>query len=296
MKAFVTGSTGFLGHGTVSALLESGHKARCMVRIKSQSKTPQGGGIEKFVVDYVNSGRLAQGVKDCDAVFNLTGIIREFPNKRVTFQSVHVDFTRNLLEACKAMGVKRYMHMSALGVDSGLDVGYNNSKLAAEKLVRESGLDWTIFRPSLIFGPGDRFAVEFAGWMKTRRPIPVIGKGDYRLMPVGRTDLCRGMVKLIDFKDSFGQIYNIGGAQTLNYMEILDIIEKAASANKMVIKMPAGSIMFIAGILGRFKSFPATKDMIKMLLKESVTAETKFWEHTGISPQKLEDGLPEYLV
>ena len=295
MKAFVTGSTGFLGQGTVNALLESGHQVRCMIRIKSRSKAPESENIEKFIVDYMNSGRLAQGVKGCGAVFNLTGIIREFSKDNTTFQAVHVDFTRDLIEACKIAGVKRYMHMSALGVDSGLDVGYNTSKLAAEKLVRESGLDWTIFRPSLIFGPGDRFAVEFAGWMKTKRPIPVIGKGDYRLMPVSRTDLCRGMVKLIDYKDSIGQIYNIGGPQTLSYMEILGIIENAASAKKFVIKMPSRLIMFIAGIMGRFKSFPATKDMIKMLLKESMTDDTKFWEHTGIKPEKLEDGLPDYL-
>ena len=295
MKAFVTGSTGFLGQGTVQALTEAGHQVRCMIRIKSRASTPAGDNIEKFIVDYMNTGRLMQAVKDCDIVFNHTGIIREFPQKNITFQAVHVDFTRDLIEACKAMGVKRYMHMSALGVDSGLDTGYYNSKLEAEKIVRESGLDWTIYRPSVIFGRGDKFAYEFAGWMKSKRPIPVIGKGDYRLMPVSRADLCKGMVKLIDNADSFGHIYNIGGAQKLTYIQVLDIIEKAALARKFIIRIPAHIMLLIAGIMGRFKSFPASRDMVRMLLAESVTNDTSFWEHTGISPDKLETLLPQYL-
>lgn len=284
-----------MGHGTVGALTEAGHEVRCMVRRKSLGKAPEGEGVEKFVVDFVNAGRLAQGMEGCEAVFNLAGIIRDFPDEGTTFRKVHIDFTRQLIDACEAAGVKRYLHMSALGVDSGLKVGYNTSKLAAENIVRESGLEWTIFRPSLIFGPGDRFAVEFAGWMRRGRPIPVIGRGDYRLMPVGRTDLCRGMVKLISNENSIGKTYNIGGPERLSYIDILRIIEKSSGAKMRLVKLSAFLIESAAAVMGGFRWFPASKDMIRMLLKESITEEADFWRDTGIQARKLADALPEYL-
>ncbi len=295
MKFLVAGATGFLGQGFTEAALSAGHNVRTLIRWRSWKKAVEREGVENFQYHSPNVGRFRQGLEGCDAAVNVAGIIREFPGKKTTFQRVHIEFTRILVEAMKEAGVKRYFHMSALGVDSGLQIGYNTSKLAAENIVRESGLDWTIFRPSLIFGPGDRFAVEFAGWIHKGLPIPVIGKGDYRLTPLSRSDLCRGMVKLAEDAKSFGKTYNIGGPQKLSYLEILRIIEKAAGRKMRLAKTPAGLVMLGAKILGRFHWFPATADMVKQLLKESVTDETDFWEDTEITPQTLEAALSEYM-
>ena len=295
MRAFVTGGSGFLGKGATQALAEAGWQARCMVRGHGEKPIYECGYSEKFVVFDPTVGRLTQGIEGCDVVFNLAGIIREFPGKGITFQKAHIDLTRNLIEACETAGVSRYLHMSALGVDCGLNIGYNTSKLEAEKIVRESGLDWTIFRPSLIFGPGDRFAVEFAEWIKKGLPIPVIGKGDYRLMPLSRIDLCRGMVKQISDKASINKTYNIGGPEKLSYIEILKIIEQAAGRKMRLVKIPAGLITLGAKLMGRFAWFPASVDMIKQLLEESVTDEDDFWKETGIIPEKLEDAIGEYV-
>ncbi len=295
MRAFVSGGNGFLGQGMTSALLDAGWQVRCQVRRRGKSVFGEICGVEKFVATEQAVGRFAQGMQGCEVVFNLVGIIREFPGKGVTFRKAHPVFTGKLLEACQQAGVKRYIHMSALAVDSGLQIGYNISKMASEKLVRESGLNWTIVRPSLIFGPGDRFAVEFADWIKKGVPIPVIGKGDYRLMPVSRKDLCRGMEKLIGQQESFGKIYNIGGAEKMSYMEILRVIEKAAGRKAKLLKMPVGLILLGAKMLGRFPWFPATVDMIKQLLEESITEDRDFWRATGIQPVKLEDEIGEYV-
>jgi len=295
MRAFITGGNGFLGQGMTSALLDAGWQVRSAVRKRGKSVFGEERGVEKFVATEQSVGRFAQGMQGCDVVFNFVGIIREFPGKGVTFQKAHPEFTGKLLEACKQASVKRYIHMSALAVDSGLLIGYNISKLASEKLVRESGLDWTIMRPSLIFGPGDRFAVEFAGWIKQGIPIPVIGKGDYRLMPVSRKDLCRGMEKLSGLEASFGRIYNIGGAKRMTYLQILEVIEQAAGRKARLLKMPAGAMMLGAKMLGRFPWFPATDSMIKQLLEESITDDTDFWMVTGIKPVKLEEEINEYV-
>ena len=185
--------------------------------------------------------------------------------------------------------------MSVLAVDSGLNIPYNTSKLESEAMVRESGLDWTIVRPSLIFGPGDRFAVEFADWMRKGVPIPLIGQGDYRLTPVSRNDLCCGMVEIIKKESAFGQIYDIGGPLQQTYLEILRLIEKAAGRKARLIKVPAPLIIAAAKLLGRFPWFPATADMIRQLISGSVTDDTEFWNITGIDPQPLAKELGDYV-
>jgi NADH dehydrogenase len=289
MKLFITGGNGFLGQGLAVAGISAGYQARCMVR--RDRKKPITQGAERFVVDYANSGRLAQGMQGCSAVLNAVGIIREFPSKGITFRKAHIDFTRDLISACKEAGVKRYLHISVLGVDSELKVPYNTTKLASEQLVRESGLDWTIFRPSLIFGPGDRFAVEFAGWIKKGLPIPLIGDGKYLLSPVSRADLCRGMVKFIEDQHSYNKTYSIGGPEILSYVEILKIIEKTAGRKMRPLKIPSGLLIAVASIFGRYKSFPASADMIKQLIKGNYTDNPEFWNDTGIEPMNFEQGI-----
>ena len=296
MKSFVTGGNGFLGQGMTKALLEAGFEVRCLVRNKNYRIFGEDKGVEKFTASDNHSGRFSQGMSGCAAVFNLVGIIRELPGNGVTFKKAHPEFTALLIEACKEAGVKRYLHMSVLAVDSGLDIGYNNSKLEAEKLVRESGLDWTIVRPSLIFGAGDRFAVEFAEWMKKGVPIPVIGRGDYRLTPVSRRDLCNGLARIVNDPKTFGETYDIGGPLKQTYLEILRIIEKTVGKKARLVKIPAAFMIPTAKLLGRFPWFPATADMIKQLMKESVTDDKRFWEVNGIEPCSLEDEIGEYVV
>jgi NADH dehydrogenase len=289
MKLFITGGNGFLGQGIASAGISAGYQARCMVR-RDRTK-PIVEGAERFVVDYANVGRLAQGMQGCSAVFNAVGIIREFPAKGATFQKAHIDFTRDLISACKEASIRRYLHISVLGVDSDLKIPYNTTKLESERMVRESGLDWTIFRPSLIFGPGDRFAVEFAEWIKKELPIPLIGSGKYLLSPVSRQDLCRGMINLIEDKRSIGKTYHIGGPEILSYFDILKIIEKTAGKRMRLLRLPSALLIAIASLLGRFACFPATADMIRQLIKGNYTSDREFWKDTGITPIKFEEGI-----
>jgi len=295
MKIFITGGNGFLGKGMTSALLDAGFEVRSQVRGNRKPIFGEDRGVERFTTNEMLTGRFAQGMQDCSAVFNLVGIIREFPGRGVTFKKAHPKFTRLLVDACKLAGVKRYLHMSVLAVDSGLDIPYNTSKLESEAVVRESGLDWTLVRPSLIFGPGDRFAAEFADWMRRGVPIPLIGKGDYRLMPVSRNDLCGGMVEIIEDDSTFSQTYNIGGPLQQTYLEILRGIEKTAGRKARLIKVPAPLIITAAKLLGRFPWFPATADMIRQLISGSVTNDTEFWKVTGIDPRPLAEELSEYV-
>lgn len=289
MLVFVAGSTGFLGRRMVKALVERGHKVRCLVRGGSEHKLPDISGIERFITNFSNTGRLAQGMEGCDAVVNSVGIIREFPRKGITFHNVHIDFTGMMLEAAVEAGVNMFIYVSALGADTGPRTGYNISKLEAEKLVGESVLNWTILRPSVIFGQGDAFTDYFARQIQKRLPIPLIGGGRYLLQPVSVEDLAEGCARLIDNDFSYGRIYNIGGNYKLAFIEIIDLIAEAGGKMAIKVRVPIGLIKFAAVVLGGFKWFPISKGQVDMLTSGNVTSDDDFWRHSGIHPRTFRE-------
>ena len=177
MKIFIAGGTGFVGGHLVRALLKNGHSVRTLVHGRSTNS----GEVEQIAGDVTRFETLEQGLSGCDAVINLVGIIREFPSRGITFERLHVQATANLLAAAASNGIRRYLQMSALGSRPAAVSGYHQTKWRAEELVRGSGLDWTIFRPSLIFGPHDAFINMLAVQLRLAPIMPVIGSGSYRL-------------------------------------------------------------------------------------------------------------------
>ena len=177
MKVFVTGGTGFVGREVVSKLLTAGHNIRCLVRTGSDSKLPQDEALEPFTGDATETDTLIGALEGCDPVIHLIGIIREFPGRGVTFERQHVVATRNIINLTVESGVRRYLHMSANGADEKGETGYQTSKWEAELIVRESGLDWTIFRPSIIFGCESEFVKMMVSMVKSLPVVPVIGSG-----------------------------------------------------------------------------------------------------------------------
>jgi NADH dehydrogenase len=183
-RVFVTGATGFVGRAVVQALRAEGYCVRCLVRRGSEPDLRGLEAIERVEGDVLASRSLADGMEGCHSVVHLVGIIREYPARGVTFERVHVEGTRNVLEAATTAGVQRYLHMSALGTRPGARARYHTTKWAAEEAVRAGTLPWTIFRPSVIYGRGDGFVTMLARMIQRLTVIPVIGDGRQRLQPV----------------------------------------------------------------------------------------------------------------
>jgi uncharacterized protein YbjT (DUF2867 family) len=173
MQIFVTGSTGFVGSEVVRQLAAAGHQVVALVRPGSEGKLEKNPGIKIHPGDVTDPDSLSEGMRDCEAVIHLVGIIREIPGKGVTFERLHVAGTANVLRAASATGIDRYLHMSANGAKAEGGTEYQRTKWLAEQAVRGSALKWTIFRPSLIFGPGsDLFSISpAAGGTGTGGPI-----------------------------------------------------------------------------------------------------------------------------
>lgn len=218
---FITGATGFVGNHLVKTLLVFDQKVRCLVRPGSESRLHYPAQIVK---GDVFSPNLAEKMRGCKAVIHLIGIIREFAKKNITFKRLHIVATQRAIEAAKKAGIKKFIHMSALGTGPHAISNYHKTKWQAERLVQQSGLVYTIFRPSVIYGPYDHFTTPLAQIIKYSPFIPIIGDGLYRLQPVHVNTVALAFTLALYLDNTHNQIYEIGGPQALTYREIVDTI------------------------------------------------------------------------
>jgi NADH dehydrogenase len=292
MKIFISGATGFVGGHLCRELFSRGHA----LRLLSHRRTVSGlDGAEYVPGDATSAEDCIKAAAGCDAVINLVGIIREYPGQGVTFERLHIEVTRNMTSAAGQNGIKRYLHMSALGSRPGAVSGYHRSKYEAEELVVASGLDYTIFRPSMIFGPKDAFVNMLAGFIKSFSAVPVIGDGKYRLQPISADDVARCFAIALEKPETIRSSYNICGPDRLNYLEIVDAVAKALGRHFVLkIKNPLTLMQFVTPLLEKFPFYPVTSDQITMLLEESICDGS--WKSTfGFEPVGFEEGIITYL-
>lgn len=292
MKIFISGGTGFVGGHLCRELLSRGHQLRLLVH---SARTENTAGIEQFPGDVTDRGRCIAGASGCDAVINLVGIIREFPGRGVTFKQLHEEATANMLAAAGENGIRRYLQMSALGSRPQAVSGYHRSKYAAEEMVVASGLESTIFRPSLIFGSGDAFVNMLAGYIRSFGIVPVIGNGLYRLQPIAAGDVARCFALALEMPGTIGQVYTLCGPDRLTYLELVDTIGRAMGRRFVLkVKNPLSLMKLVTPLLEGLPFFPLTSDQITMLLEESICDGS--WRETfGFEPTGFEEGIGRYL-
>ncbi|RNB52545.1 complex I NDUFA9 subunit family protein [Brevibacillus gelatini] len=271
MKVFLTGATGFVGKGVLQRLLADGHDAVCLARPGSKDKLRAErtgpGRVYLAEGDILDVESLKSAMAGCEAVIHLVGIIREQPGKGITFSKIHVEGTKNVLEAAKQAGVRRFIHMSALGSRPNATSAYHRTKYEAEQLVRASGIPYVIFQPSVIFGPGDEFVNMLADLV--RMPAtPVIGDGSYPLQPVARKTVADVFVQALSLPDATNQTFETGGPDRLTYAEILDAIGEAIGKKRVrKIHIPLALIKPVVNMLEGFSFFPITNTQLTMLLE-----------------------------
>lgn len=291
-RIFVTGGTGFVGRNVVRALLAHGFLVRCLVRPGSEGQLKGFESIDRVPGDALRPEGLAACAEGCSAIVHLVGIIRERRARGITFERLHVQATANMLAVAKEAGVKRYLQMSALGTRAGARSRYHQSKWRAEAAVRESGIDWTIFRPSIIFGPGDDFVSVLARMIRRLPVVPVLGDGLYRLQPIGVDQVADGFARALRLQPSVGQTYEVGGPVAYAFVELLDAIGAALGRQRVrKMRVPLGPVKLATRMLQWLPLFPLTMDQIAMLEEENVADPARFFADFGLTPQPLADGL-----
>lgn len=323
----VTGATGFVGRSLVRELLSRGHRVRGLVRDARKAKAvlPVSDRLELVTGTVHDGSSPASLLKGCDSCINLIGIIREVRGKKhgeqpQTFERMHVGATRILLEACMAMGVKRYVQMSSLGADPDGKAPYQRTKYQAEELVRASGLDWTIFRPTFIHGPDgelvamihDMASGQIAPWyfmpyfarevVDQSVPLGPSHLESARLQPVAIDDVVQCFAECLDRPVSIGEVYNLTGPDTLTWPELFafyrDIIP-GTNPGMPIAPLPGqiGAIAAtVAGKLGLGGLLPFDAGQALMSMEDSTAEHHKVKAHLDHTPKSFRETAEVYAA
>lgn len=243
MKVLLSGASGFVGREVLRQLVTDGHSVRVLTRDPHHCEALRKEfSVEIFHGNLLHRPTLDGCMAEVDAVVHLVGIIAEEGEN--TYERVHVTGTQNLLAEAKKAKVKRFVHMSAIGAREGARSAYHQTKWAAEETVRASGLDWTIFRPSIIYGPGDAFVNLFA--KMTRCPysifqfftLPLIGSGYAHLQPISVDDVARSFSRSLTKPESVKKIYDLCGPAPLRLRDILRTIAEVEGHEVVELEPP----------------------------------------------------------
>jgi len=305
VKVSLIGGTGFVGSYIVDRLVESGHTPRLLVRPGSASRVEQSESCELVSGDVDDPNAVAECLAGADAVVYLIGILREFPERRISFDGVQFRGVQRVIAVAQEGRVRRFLLMSANGVRAG-GTPYQSTKYMAEEAVRSSGLDWTIFRPSVIFGD-PRGRMEFCTQLRREiidSPLPAplfyggllpFGAGTFELSPVHVADVADAFVRALEMPETVGHSFQLCGPDRLTWKRILTTIASAVGKTKPMLPAPAILIKAVASLLDRRPWFPITRDQIAMLLEGNVCDESGAFAILGIEPTRFDEVSLGYL-
>ncbi len=238
----VIGGAGFIGRHIVSRLIDRGLKVTVPVRRRSRAghliTLPA---IEVIEADVHDDGVVQRLVAGRDAVINLVGILQGSRGSPYgpEFARAHVELPRRIARSCETNQVRRYLHMSALGADSRGPSMYQRSKGDGEAAVRTSPLDWTIFQPSVVFGPEDRFLNTFATLARWAPVLPIAHAGA-RFQPIFVGDVADAFTNALDDPATYRRTYELVGPRIYTLRELVQYAARAAGHERAVIGLPAG--------------------------------------------------------
>ncbi|ELZ57401.1 MULTISPECIES: complex I NDUFA9 subunit family protein [Halorubrum] len=275
MKVLVAGGTGFIGSYLCRALAEDGHAVTALSR--SPEETPEGvTGVSGDVTDH---GSIESAVEGHDAVVNLVALSPLFEPEggNRMHDRIHRGGTENLVRAAEDGGVERFVQLSALGADPNGDTAYIRAKGEAEAIVRESDLDWAIFRPSVVFGEGGEF-VSFTkrlkGMFAPGVPLyPLPGGGKTRFQPIHVEDLVPMIAAAVTEEEHAGETYEIGGPEVLTLRQVTDLVYEAERKGVTILPLPMPLAKIGLSVLGAVPGFPMGPDQYRSLKFDNTTAD-----------------------
>jgi uncharacterized protein YbjT (DUF2867 family) len=295
----VLGGTGFVGRALAAKLARSGYAIRIPTRSRQRARKllvlP---GLELVQADVHEADQLTSVLSGCDAVINLIGILNERGHDGSGFQHVHVTLVEKLMAACRRLGVKRLLQMSALKANAERGPSlYLTTKGQAEQVIQNQAGDsihYTIFRPSVIFGPEDTFINRFAGMLRMSPVLPV-ARPEARFAPVYVADVAEAFVRALPDSRTFGLTYELCGPDVCTLEEILYYICRELGIHRAIVGLP--------GPLGRLQAWigeyllpgkPFSRDNYRSLTVASVCRENGFLS-LGIVPKPMHAIVGSYL-
>ncbi len=298
----VTGASGFVGSHALPALLAAGHRVVALVRAPEDAEGVLGrlepgrrDQVEIRTGDVNRSETLPAALAGVDGVLHLVAIPRDYRGG-ADLRLVNTEGTRALVVAMAAAGVRRLVHMGAMGVTDDPDLHYASSKARAEAIVAASGLDWTILKPSLQFGPGDGFFNIVANLVRLSPGIvPVPGDGRSRFQPIHADDVARVAVAAFADPTTIGEAFELGGPRYWTYREITAEVLTALDKRRLIVPVPVPLIRLVAGAseFVRFP-FPVATDQLRQLRLDNIGPIGLIPARFGFEPRDMAGAL-DYL-
>jgi uncharacterized protein YbjT (DUF2867 family) len=289
----VIGGSGFVGRHVAHQLCARTYRVTLPTRDRERVKDdliplPTADVITADVHDEETLMRLMRG---CGAVVNLVGVLHGGRGK-ASFEQAHVELARKVVDACHRSGIRRLVHMSALNADPAGPSAYLRTKGEAEKIVRDSGLDWTIFRPSVIFGREDRFLNLFAK-LQSVLPVVALASPKAKFQPVYVEDVAAAIVESVQRLESFGQTYELVGPKVYTLRELVEYVGRVTGHRRPIIGLGPMLSHLQAFALELAPGKLMSRDNVKSMKVDSVSRDTLPF---GVTPTVLEAVAPTWLA
>ena len=305
MKVALFGGTGFVGSYLVDELLRQGHHPVLLVRPGNHGKVVQAAKCTLVQGDIADEAAIRKTLQDAHAIIYNIGILREYPGRGVTYRALHYEGVRRVVDQAEAAGVKRFVLMSANGVKAD-GTGYQRTKFMAEQYLAGSGLEWTVFRPSVLFGD-PRGRMEFATQLYQdviRSPLPAplffpgllpVDAGQFRMAPIHVRDVATMFVKSLDMQHTAGRIFALGGAEAITWKDILRTIAQATGGSQWALPAPVLLVKGLATLLDQFAFFPVTRDQLTMLMEGNTCDGQPAFDTFAVEPSPFNPDSLSYL-
>jgi len=313
-NVMLTGATGFVGRAVVRELLAKGLRPVCLVRsaekLRAQHREVDPKRFTPIVGSLKDRGALREAAEQSQAAIHLVGIIVARPLRGQTFAAIHNRGTVYVVDAVQQAGIRRYAHMSALGTRAGAVSPYHRTKWAAEEYVRRSGLDWTIFRPSLIHGPEGEFMQLMKRFMCGFVPpvIPYFGSGQAKVQPVSVKDVAACFVRSLAEPETIGREIPLGGHKAQSWVELYNAcraLMPGAKHWKPIVSQPVSIAKFTATlgqplmalaetIVPSMRVFRFDAGQVAMSQEDSTCDHTIAERAFGLQMSSFEDELASY--
>jgi NADH dehydrogenase len=305
MKVTVFGGTGYVGGYLIDELLDKGHHPVLLVRPGSRHKVRHRERCTLIDGDIASPETIRTALSGTDAVIYNIGILREFPSSGVTYEALHFEGARRTMDAAEEVGVRRFLLMSANGVKAD-GTGYQRSKYMAEQYLKTTALNWTVFRPSVLFGE-PRGRMEFATQLYRdilRSPLPAplfyegllpVNAGEFRMSPVYVKDVASVFVQALDMPETAGHIFALCGPASLSWKEILKTIADAVGITKRGFPAPVLLLKGLAAALDQFAFFPITRDQLTMLMEGNTCDGHNAFQTFDLEPAPFDTARLSYL-
>jgi NADH dehydrogenase len=296
----VFGASGLIGRHLVRRLAQDGFIVRAAVRdvdaalfLKTAGTVGQVVVVQANVADPASVGAAVDGA---DAVVNLVGILAEGGRRR-TFQRLHVEGAAIVAAAAARAGVRRLVQVSAIGADAASDSAYARSKAAGEAAVRAAFAEATIIRPSVVFGPEDRFFNLFAMLARFSPVLPLFGKGETRFQPVYVVDVAKAIAAVLASPATRGNTYELGGPRVYTFRQLMELVLAETRRRRLLMPVPFALASIEAWFLEKMPEPLLTRDQVKLLRHDNVVGDEALGlAALGIEPTAAETILPTYLA